>query len=55
MDGDESEAAAKYRQQYRERSRLVVVTMEIVDRHFRNEVAGYDMNRRELDVYGDAR
>lgn len=55
VDSDESEDAANYRQQYRERSRLIVVTKEMVDRHFRNEVAGYDMVRRELDAYGDAR
>lgn len=55
VNGDESKAATEYRQQYRERSRLLVVTKDMVDEHFRNEVADYDMVRSELEEYGDAR
>lgn len=55
LDGDDCEQAAKYRQEYRERSRLLVVTEEMVDRHFYSEVDQYDMVRSELDSYGDAR
>jgi len=55
VDGrDISSSGESYREEYKQRERLLVVTREMVDKHYRNKVEKHNQVGRILSGYGDS-